>query len=329
MKRAVVLVTWITALGAALGGAGPGCRSSSDPAAASTAGAATPGAAIPGAASASPGVASASPGANRAGGDVLARPLLWSVEKGGKTTFFLGTMHIGIDAETRLPAAVWNRLHAATTFAMEADLDDPAVASLLQPTTRSLRDQLGDAYWKKLEDAMGAGVARSLDHMPPLIPAAALSLRGLPPTVPMDKVLASHAAGEHKRVVFLEPATRQLAILGKWMDVKALKMMLDELDQQQQRARSMIDAYASGDEDKLVAISDSEKADALHHGYTAADYDQEMNEMLYNRNSSWIDAIEQLHAAGGGFVAVGALHLVGPRSVLALLAGRGYQVKRL
>jgi uncharacterized protein YbaP (TraB family) len=36
-----------------------------------------------------------------------------------------------------------------------------------------------------------------------------------------------------------------------------------------------------------------------------------------------------LHAAGGGFVAVGALHLVGPRSVLDVLAHRGYRVTRL
>jgi uncharacterized protein YbaP (TraB family) len=320
MKRAVVFVTWITALGAALGGAaGTGCRKSTD----------TTSEATTAAAAANPGAGSAPSITSSAGADVIPHPLLWSVEKDGKTTYFLGTMHIGIDAEARLPGAVWNKLHAATAFAMEADLDDPAVASLMKPTDSSLRDQLGDAYWKKLEDAMGPGVARSLDHMPPMIPAAALSLRGLPQTVPMDKVLASRAAGEHKQLVFLEPATRQLAILGKWMDVKALKMMLDELPEEARRAREMIDAYASGDEDKLVAISDGEKTGALRHGYTAAEYDQEMNEMLYNRNASWIDALEKLHAGGGGFVAVGALHLVGPRSVLALLAHKGYQVTRI
>jgi uncharacterized protein YbaP (TraB family) len=308
-------------LGAALGGAaGTGCQKTPDTAraAATTSG------------STSPGVAPATPrNTNSAKADPLPHPLLWSVEKAGKTTYFLGTMHIGIDAETRLPAAVWNRLHAATTFAMEADLDDPAVASLLKPTESSLRDQLGDEYWKKLEDAMGPSVARALDHMPPMIPAAALSMRSLPQTVAMDKVLASRATGEHKQVVFLEPAARQLAILGKWMDVKALKMMLDELPEEAQHAVAMIDAYVAGDEAKLIALSDSEKTDALHHGYTTAEYDQEMNEMLYNRNASWIDALEKLHADGGGFVAVGVLHLVGPRSVLELLSRKGYQVKRI
>jgi uncharacterized protein YbaP (TraB family) len=320
MKRVVVFVTCVTALGAALGLAGTGCKKSTDATAAATT--ASPGPADQGAPASGP----STTGAARVA--PLAHPLLWSVEKDGKTTYFLGTMHVGIDAETRLPASVWNKLHAATTFAMEADLDDPSVTALMKPSASSLRAALGDAYWKKLEDAMGPGVAGSLDHMPPMIPAAALSLRGLPQTVPMDKALASRATDEHKQIVFLEPASRQLAILGKWMDVKALKMMLDELPEQGQRATAMIDAYASGDEAKLVAISDGEKSDALHHGYTAAEYDQEMNEMLYDRNASWIDALEQLHAAGGGFVAVGVLHLVGPHSVLELLARKGYRVQR-
>jgi uncharacterized protein YbaP (TraB family) len=316
MKRAVVFVTLVAVLGAA-------CQKSPE-----ATGTATP-PPTPATARVTGTAAPAPQDTRTARLEPLPHPLFWSVEKDGKTTYFLGTMHAGVDAEARLPALVWNKLHAAKTFAMEADLDDPAAASMIRPGARSLRDDLGDAYWKKLEDAIGPSVARAVDHLPPLVPAAALSMRGLPETVAMDKVLSARAAGEHKQVVFLEPATRQLAILGKWMDVKALKMLLDELPESEQHARAMLDAYVAGDEQKIVAISDSEKADALHHGYTAAEYDQEMNEMLYQRNTSWIDELEQLHAAGGGFVAVGAMHLVGPRSVLALLAGKGYQVTRV
>jgi uncharacterized protein len=316
MKRAVVFVTLIAALGAA-------CQKGSESTGATTA------APTAGAARSASTAGTAPRNSNTAAGAPLRRPLFWSVEKDGKTTYFLGTMHVGVDAEARLPALVWNKLDAAKTFAMEADLDDPAAASMIRPSARSLRDDLGDAYWKKLEDAMGPSVARAVDHLPPLVPAAALSMRGLPETAAMDKVLSTRAASEHKQLVFLEPATRQLAILGKWMDIRALKVLLDDLPESEQHARAMLDAYVAGDEQQIVAISDSEKADALHHGYTAAEYDQEMNEMLYQRNSSWIDALEQLHAGGGGFVAVGAMHLVGPRSVLELLAGKGYRVTRV
>ena len=54
-----------------------------------------------------------------------------------------------------------------------------------------------------------------------------------------------------------------------------------------------------------------------------------MKELLLDRNASWIEPIEKLHARGGGFVAVGAMHLIGKRSVLDLLAQRGFTIKRL
>lgn len=259
----------------------------------------------------------------------LAHPLFWAVEKSGNTTYFLGTMHAGIDADSRLPAVVWSKLDDAKTFAMEANLDDPDAASLLRPTASSLRDALGDAYWKKLEDAMGPAMAQAVEHLPPLVPAAQLSLRGLPASVAMDKALSTRALRAHKPVVYLEPTSRQLQILGKWLDVKALKLMLDDLPESEQRARAMLAAYIAGDDQTIVAISEGEKDTALRHGYTAEEYAQEMNEVLYDRNASWIDALEKLHAGGGGFVAVGAMHLLGPHSVLELLANKGYQVRRI
>jgi uncharacterized protein len=315
MKRVVVLVTFAAALGTS------GCRQHRDPASAPAEISAPSGAGTTSGAATSPQAANSNA--------PLAHPLLWSATKDGKVTYFLGTMHIGIDAEARLPALVWSKLAAAKVFAMEADLDDPQAAAAIQPVAGSLRQALGDEYWKKLEAAMGASVASAVEHLPPLVPAAALSMRGLPPTPAMDKVLSARAVSAHKPIIFLEPAARQLAILGKWMDVKALKMMLDELPVGEQRVQAMLAAYAEGDERKLLAISDGEKADALQHGYTAGEYEQEMNDMLYNRNASWIAAIDQLHADGGGFVAVGALHLLGPRSVLDLLAHKGYRVTRL
>jgi uncharacterized protein YbaP (TraB family) len=259
----------------------------------------------------------------------LPHPLLWSVEKDGHTTYFFGTMHAGIDATTRLPAIVWSKLDAAPAFAMETDLDDPATSAALAPTTRSLRDALGAEYWSKLEAALGSDTARALEYLPPLVPAASLSLRGLPPTPAMDKVMSARAAGEHKPIVFLEPASRQMAALDRWFDVKALKMLLDELPTGEQHARDLLAAYVAGDERTILALNDAEKSEALRHGYTAAEYDREMADLLYDRSASWIPPIERLHAGGGGFVAVGALHLVGSRSVLDLLAHKGYRVTRL
>ena len=263
---------------------------------------------------------------------VLARPLLWAAAKDGKTTYFLGTMHLGVDAESRLPEIVWKDFDAAPSFAMETDLKSPEAAKMQTDMKRkkgTLHEELGPEYWKKLEDALGAPVAAQLDGMKTMVPATLLSMKGLPQTLPMDGVLREKAEGAHKKLVFLEDASKDEAILEKWMDAKALKEILDDLDGGEQRQKDMLAAYIAGDDQKLLALSDDEKKAALAHGYTAADYEAQMKDLLYDRNASWIPALEKLHKDGGGFVAVGAMHLIGPKSVLELLAKDGFTVTRV
>ncbi len=69
-------------------------------------------------------------GRRRAGQDPLPRPFLWSAEKDGRTTYLFGTMHVGIDAEARLPRLIWDKLDAAGAFAVETDVTDPAITRM-------------------------------------------------------------------------------------------------------------------------------------------------------------------------------------------------------
>ncbi|MDB4958454.1 MAG: GumN family protein [Myxococcales bacterium] len=263
--------------------------------------------------------------------DPLAHPLFWSIEKDGKTTYILGTMHLGVDAEARLPAIVWTRLDEAKAFAMETDLSDPGLAKDMaeRHDGGTVHKDLGDEYWKKLERALTPPVADRLDHMKAMVPATILSMRGLPETPAMDGVLAAHAMNEHKQIVFLEPAAKEAAILEKWMDARALKDMLDDIDGAEKHSQDMLAAYIAGDATKIEALSDEERVEFTKHGRSTQEYEQQMNELLYNRNASWIEPIEKLHGAGGGFIAVGAMHLIGERSVLDLLEHRGYKVTRI
>jgi uncharacterized protein YbaP (TraB family) len=52
-----------------------------------------------------------------------------------------------------------------------------------------------------------------------------------------------------------------------------------------------------------------------------------MEDILYKRNESWIPTLERIH--GDAFIAVGAMHLVGKRSVLDLLKQKGYTITRI
>jgi uncharacterized protein YbaP (TraB family) len=261
--------------------------------------------------------------------DPLPRPFLWSAEKDGVTTYLFGTMHVGIDPDARLPQLVWDKLDVPATFAVETDVTDPAIASIGGRTSGTLRDELGPAYWKKLELAITPQLAQALVHKSAMIPATMLALRGVPSTPPMDGVLLARARHGSKQVVFLEPAARQAAILEKHMNAKALRLMLDDLPKIERQSRQLLEAYVAGDEARFLAITEEQRADALAHGYTAAEYDESMEDLLYRRNASWIARIQRMHASGGAFVAVGAMHLMGPRSVLELLQQKGYKVARL
>lgn len=261
--------------------------------------------------------------------DPLRHPLFWSIERDGRTTYVLGTMHMGIDPEARIPDLVWTKLDAAPAFAMETDLSRAGELDVMRHDGGSLHGDLGDAYWKKLEQAIGADRARGVDGMKAMIPATLLSMRGLPETPAMDGALFGRASREHKRIVFLEPIEAEERVLEKWMDVRALEAMLDDLPASEQHSKDMLAAYVAGDEARIQALTDSERADFKKTGRTDAEYDQQMEDLLYGRNASWVPELEELHAAGGGFVAVGAMHLIGPKSVLELLRQRGYKVTRL
>ena len=261
--------------------------------------------------------------------DPLPHPLFWAVEKDGKTTYVLGTMHVGIDPDTRIPDLVWKKLDDARAFAMETDLGKAASIDVMRHDGGSLHADLGDAYWKKLADALGSDQAQRLDGMKPMIPATLLSMRGVPETPAMDGALYGRAAAEHKPIVFLEPIEAEEAVLEKWMDVRAVESMLDDLPAGEQHSRDMLAAYVAGDEQKIEALTEAERADFKKSGRTDAEYDQQMEDLLFARNASWVPELEELHAKGGGFVAVGAMHLIGKRSVLDLLRQRGYRVTRL
>jgi uncharacterized protein YbaP (TraB family) len=261
--------------------------------------------------------------------DPLTRPLFWKIEKDGKTSYALGTIHLGVDAEARLPQIVWDQIDALPAFAMETDLNDPALKNVLECIGCSLKRDLGPVYWKKLEAAITPEVAGRIEAMKPMVAATMMSMRGLPMTTQMDTLLLARAQNRKKTILFLEEPAVQARILEKHMNVKALKAMLDDVEGADKHTKLMLEAYISGDEAKMIELAESEREQSLKHGYTKKEYEETLQDMLYGRNASWIPAIEKAHAAGGLFIAAGAMHLVGPKSVLELLQNKGYKITRV
>lgn len=259
---------------------------------------------------------------------LLARPFFYAIERAGKTIHILGTVHLGIEP-TRLPPVVWDRLAAAKAFAMETNIMDPALlGAVMRDDGTTLDQELGPEYWAKLETALGKDMAANVKTLKASVVATLLAVRGLPMTQPMDLALMQKAKSGGARIIFLEEAKLQQALLDKWMDARALKEMLDDLAGGEAKNKQMLAAYTAGDEAAVETLT-FDREEFMKSGRPEAEYDAMVNEMLLDRNASWIAAIEKLAAEGDAFIAVGAAHLYGKGSVLELLGAKGYKVTRV
>jgi uncharacterized protein len=261
-------------------------------------------------------------------GSVITRPFFYRVEKDGKTSYLLGTWHSGIDATKQLPVAVWDALAAAKSFAMEMDPADPLTLTAHKRTDdTTLEDELGVEYWARLESLVGPS-AQSLRGMKTFGVVMMLQFKDLPQTVSMDVAFISKAKEQHKPIVFLEPASLQIKLLEKWIDTRMLKQIIDDYDASKRMLEDAMTAYMAGDDaalSSMVLPRDSMK-DA---GFTDAEIDQASAELIFDRNTAWIAKLDGMFATGDAFVAVGAGHLIGPKSVVEMLGAKGYKITRV
>ena len=259
----------------------------------------------------------------------LQKPFFFHATKAGMADVWLfGTIHLGV-APDAIPDAALAQLDKAERFAMEADINDPSLlSSLFRTDKRTLEDELGADTWHKFACAVGPKVANGLQNMKASTAATLLDVQGMPITQPIDLALLQRAKKGGKGIVFLEAGKKQLDLLDKWMDARAIKASLDDLDDTKQKNQELVAAYVAGDDAKAIEMS-KDDSDFVKSGRTHEEFQQMMKELLLDRNASWIPEIEDLGKKGPAFVAVGAMHLLGPGSVVDLLQQKGWKVERV
>ena len=227
-------------------------------------------------------------------------------------------------------------LNASDTLALELDMLDTDIQRRM---AAGMQAGPGDAVPEALAERLRAQVlaacvpAEAMAALAPAVQLAALTTLagrrdGLDPAYAIDAFLAGYGRALGKKVLSLETPELQLALLRG--DPKEAPMALARgLDQLEQgRARPMLlrigDVWANARFDELVRYQQwCECAD------TAADR-AALKRLLDERNTPLAERIEALHGAGRRvFVAVGALHMVGPTGLPALLAQRGFAVRRI
>lgn len=261
----------------------------------------------------------------------LDAPFVWTATRDGKTTYLFGTVHGGVNAEHRIPLWVWDYFDRSTTLIEEANLQQ---LDIIQWTVRpdgrpTLHQELGDDYWKMLEDTITPMQAGFLDTQATAVAALRVSGYGGGAADKnagsMDGELLVRAQGLAKRIEFLETGAFQSQLFAELFDLATLKRLLDRRDRLKVLNSAFISTYLGGDEVELATTARAQFAVQCEDDAATAHL---LDRLLLSRNKSWIPTIEKVHAAGGAFVAVGALHLVGEGSVVELLRSRGFTVER-
>lgn len=265
-------------------------------------------------------------------------PAMWTLRTDKATVYLLGSFHI------LPPSVTWRddkRIHTALAEAkavlFEVDMDDmdkPEVAANIVrratlPDGKTLRQVLTPETYNDLTltaGKYGMDMAR-LERMQPWLAASGLLVgymvsKGADPDSGVDSQLTRDAKAAGKQVTGLETIDEQLDVLTTLSNEDpdlVIADMIRFLDESTGLLSQILTAWRTGDVDVIDRLI-REDLDR-HEGV----YDR----FLTQRNAAWVPKIDVLIRQGGTyFVVVGAGHLVGDRSVIAMLRAKGYQVER-
>jgi uncharacterized protein YbaP (TraB family) len=266
-------------------------------------------------------------------------PAAWQVsDSRGGQLWLLGSVHYLRAEDHPLPALIDRLYESATALVMELDLDDldPAAtqASLLAaaalPADGSLESALGAELWQILaQRATELGLPmEALSRIEPWLVAltlldAGLLRAGYGAQFGLEQTLLRRAEQDGLPVLGLETVEQQIGIFDRLnmpMQRELLAQTLAELDTGPATIANLVSAWRSGDLAALEAAlsGEMELKPELFEALVAA------------RNRHWVSELKRLLAADQSYlVIVGALHLVGANSVVALMESEGYRIERL
>ena len=280
-----------------------------------------------------PACAQTAPGAAATDAD----PALWVVKDEDTTIYLFGTVHVLKPGLTWFDEAVKTAFDASDTLVLE--MVEPPAAEMQQivmakaaaaPSEPALTERVPadkrDAYIKAVTD-LGAP-ASAFDRFDPWFAAVNLSIvplvkAGYDPKNGPEAVLTGAAKAANKTVTGLETAEQQIGYfdsLSGDAQMKFLTGTLDQLPKLVPTMGEMVGDWAKGDPDALAKLMNDDLKDSTE----VADV------ILYRRNERWANWVaERMKQPGTVFVAVGAGHLAGDKSVIADLKAHKLTAERV
>jgi uncharacterized protein YbaP (TraB family) len=265
------------------------------------------------------------------------KSLLWQVSRDDRSIFLLGSIHFLRKENYPLNQTILNALDASKRLVLEIDLNrtsgESARRSTLERATyrdgTNLEQNVSPETYElasRRANQLGLEIG-VLNPMKPWFAALTmvaihLQRMGLDPQFGVDRYLAERAKSSGKPTSGLETLESQLRILDQ-LSKRGQELMLretvGELERLDRDVNAIVRSWIKGDEDRLSTLLLTEMQE----------YPELYEKVLVERNRRWLADIEKLIEEGSGaMVVVGAAHLVGKDSVVAMLKAKGYSVEQ-
>ena len=262
-------------------------------------------------------------------------PALWKVAAEDTTIYLFGTVHaLPDDVEWSTPM-LENALAESDSIVTEIKMG-PEIGQEMQtlvmtmgvlPKGTTLRSLLSEEQKASYEEAMGklSVPPAAFDQFEPWYAGMMMSMlpllqQGYSPDAGVEKVLLTKAGEKDQQA--LETIEFQISVFDELPQESQIGFLIDAangIDEIKPMLDKMVAEWVEGDADAL--------ANLMNEGLT----DPAVAEsLLYMRNRNWADWIDtRLDTPGTVFIAVGAGHLAGDKSVQDYLAEREIETIRV
>ena len=267
--------------------------------------------------------------------NLFAASTVYEVSKGKSKVYLAGTIHLLRRQDFPPPAEFSSAYKRSQKIYFETDIQKTKTPEFSQrfsqamvlPNNTTLKDVLDADTWNALQ-AFSAKSQYPLSQTMMFNPAMISILITLTESKKLgvndgvDVYYDQLARGDNKSLGELETGDDVIEYMKSFSQEdpnKIIMSTINDVEHISDDLEKMIDAWKSGDLDKLQEDFGEKMRDETPNAYRA---------LVVNRNEKWLPKIEAMFkTAEIEMVLVGTLHLSGKDGLLAMLKKNGYQVK--
>lgn len=255
-------------------------------------------------------------------------PFFFKLSKNNKTSFILGSRHLGVPL-SKMPPKVKETILKASLVVFETPPGDEGEGK--PGDGGSLADKLGPKLWGKYKTLVGDKTAAGVENQKPSVALLMMMMLYEDKTSALDMEIEQVASEAKIKTGGLESSAFQENLLEELLDVRMLKATIEGTPDRKTIEKDSFDdlaEYCAGTDDSpgMDARTIKQMKDA---GYTDAELKRMDEKLLDERNLRWIPQLEKMFATGNVFVVVGADHLSGAKGVIKLMTAKGFKAERI